>query len=120
MRGAGDARVVVADGLFAQRGERGVVPVEVGLDQPAQVVLDRALVSGMAGLRPASRAVITSSSWRRSMGQPRSSKSTCTCAEIGVDVASVSIAMATISFVRQNPPSASTPPEAHDPAEQDL
>jgi hypothetical protein len=35
--------------------------------------------------------VITSSSWRRSIGQPRSSKSTGTCAEIGVEVASVSM-----------------------------
>ena len=31
----------------------------------------------------------TSSSWRLSIGQPRSSKSTVTCSEIGVDVASV-------------------------------
>ena len=33
--------------------------------------------------------VITSSSWRLSIGQPCSSKSTSTCAEIGVEVASV-------------------------------
>ena len=32
---------------------------------------------------------MTSSSWPRSIGQPWSSKSTCTCALIGVDVASV-------------------------------
>ena len=44
----------------------------------------------MAGLRPARYAVSTSRSWRLSIGQPRSSKSTGTCAAIGVDVASVS------------------------------
>ena len=32
---------------------------------------------------------MTSSSWRLSIGQPCSSKSTGTCAEIGVDVSSV-------------------------------
>ena len=34
---------------------------------------------------------MTSSSWRRSIGQPCSSKSTSTCAAIGVDVASAEI-----------------------------
>ena len=35
------------------------------------------------------KALITSSSWRLSIGQPRSSKSTGTWAAIGVEVASV-------------------------------
>ena len=47
------------------------------------------LVDGMFGRRPCRNAVITSSSWRLSIGQPCSSKSTGTCAEIGVEVASV-------------------------------
>ena len=47
------------------------------------------LVAGMPGRRPWRNAVTTSSSWRLSIGQPRSSKSTGTCAAIGVDVASV-------------------------------
>lgn len=44
-----DARVVVADGPLAQPGELGLgalTPVEPGLDQPAQVLLDGALVLG--------------------------------------------------------------------------
>ena len=47
------------------------------------------LVVGMLGRRPAKKAVSTSSSWRLLIGQPCSSKSTGTWAEIGVDVASV-------------------------------
>ena len=49
------------------------------------------LWAGMFGLRPTSRAVMTSSSWRRSIGQLFSSKSTSTCAAIGVEVARVEI-----------------------------
>ena len=44
---------------------------------------------GPAGARRAGGAPITSSSWGLLIGQPRSSKSTCTCAPIGVEVASV-------------------------------
>ena len=44
---------------------------------------------GMTGRRPARGAVRTSSSWPRSIGQPWSSKSTATWAEIGVEVSSV-------------------------------
>ncbi len=43
----------------------------------------------MFGRRPCSVAVITSISWHLLIGQPFSSKSTATCAEIGVEVASV-------------------------------
>ncbi len=43
----------------------------------------------MFGRRPCRNAVITSSSWRLLIGQPFSSKSTGTCAEIGVEVSSV-------------------------------
>src|SRR5581483_10347761 len=45
------------------------------------------LVDGISGLRPWRNAVTTSSSWRLSIGQPCNSKSTSTCAAIGVDVA---------------------------------
>lgn len=44
-----DARVVVADGPLAQPGELGLgalTPIEAGLDQPTQVLLDGALVLG--------------------------------------------------------------------------
>jgi len=41
---AGDARVVVADGLLAPPGELGVVEAEAGLDEGAQVGLDGRLV----------------------------------------------------------------------------
>ena len=44
---------------------------------------------GIAGLRPIRKALMTSSSWPLSIGQPRSSKSTGTWALIGVEVASV-------------------------------
>ena len=47
------------------------------------------LWAAMAGLRPARNAEITSMSCALLIGQPCSSKSTATCAEIGVDVASV-------------------------------
>ena len=47
------------------------------------------LVEAMLGRRPCRKAVITSSSWRLLIGQPCSSKSTGTCAEIGVEVSSV-------------------------------
>jgi sulfhydrogenase subunit delta len=43
------------------------------------------------GRRPCRYAEITSSSWRLSIGQPRSSKSTLTWDEIGVEVASVAM-----------------------------
>ena len=42
-----------------------------------------------AGLRSLRKALITSSSWWRLTGQPCSSKSTWTLAEIGVEVSSV-------------------------------
>ncbi len=44
---------------------------------------------GMFGLRPASVAAISSSSWYLLIGQPRSSKSTGTCSATGVEVFSV-------------------------------
>ena len=47
------------------------------------------LAAFLRGRRPCRKAVITSSSCRLSIGQPWSSKSTGTCAEIGVEVASV-------------------------------
>ena len=43
----------------------------------------------MRGLRPASSAEISSTSWRLSIGQPRSSKSTSTWSATGVEVARV-------------------------------
>src|SRR6516225_2625796 len=43
----------------------------------------------IAGLRPMRKALMTSSSWPLSIGHPRNSKSTGTCALIGVEVASV-------------------------------
>src|SRR5215472_4057433 len=43
---AGDARVVVADGLLADPGQLLVVEIEPVLDEPAQVVLDGPLVLG--------------------------------------------------------------------------
>ena len=47
------------------------------------------LCDEIAGLRSLRKALITSSSCRLLMGQPCSSKSTCTWSEIGVEVASV-------------------------------
>jgi len=44
---------------------------------------------GIDGFRPIRKALMTSSSWPLSIGQPRSSKSTGTWALIGVEVASV-------------------------------
>ena len=58
---------------------------------PRRLHSEQTLVSGISGLRPTRNADITSSSWCLSIGQPRSSKSTGTCAAIGVDVASVSM-----------------------------
>ncbi len=49
------------------------------------------LCAAIAGLRPARNAEITSRSCILLMGQPCSSKSTVTWAEIGVEVASVLI-----------------------------
>ncbi|GIU90303.1 MAG: hypothetical protein KatS3mg010_1402 [Acidimicrobiia bacterium] len=49
------------------------------------------LWAGTSGARPLRNALITSSSCRPSIGQPRSSKSTGTCAAIGVEVSSVSM-----------------------------
>ena len=43
----------------------------------------------MLGRRPWRYAATTSSSWRLSIGQPRSSKSTATWSAIAVEVASV-------------------------------
>ena len=49
MRGAGNARIVVADGLLALAGELGVVEAEPGLREGAQVGLDGRLVLGGRG-----------------------------------------------------------------------
>ena len=56
---------------------------------PRRLHSTHTLYDGIRGVRPWSAAASTSSSWCLSIGQPRSSKSTATWAEIGVDRASV-------------------------------
>jgi hypothetical protein len=51
MSRAGDARVVVADGLIAVTGELGVVEVKPGLGVGAQVGFDGRLVLRRGGMR---------------------------------------------------------------------
>ena len=56
---------------------------------PARLHSTQTLWSLIAGRRSCRKALMTSSSWRLSGGQPCSSKSTWTCALAGVEVASV-------------------------------
>src|ERR1051326_3662763 len=56
---------------------------------PRSLHSTQTLCAPICGLRPASNAEITSSNWFLSIGQPFNSKSTLTCDEIGVEVASV-------------------------------
>ena len=58
---------------------------------PRRLHSTQTLYAGIRGVRPCRNAASTSSSWRWSIGQPRSSKSTATWAAIGVEVASVSM-----------------------------
>ena len=67
------------------------MPCTITQTVPRRLHSMQTLCAAIAGLRPARNAEITSMSWRLSIGQPRSSKSTGTWAEIGVEVASVLI-----------------------------
>ncbi len=66
----------------------GVPRVTMTQTVPRRLQSGHTLSARVRGRRPATNAVITSSNWRRSIGQPRNSKSTLTWSEIAVEVAS--------------------------------
>jgi hypothetical protein len=68
---------------------QGVPCATMTHDVPRSLQSWQTLCAGIWGLRPASSAVSSSRSWRLSIGQPRSSKSTVTWSDTGVEVARV-------------------------------